>query len=229
MPSTDRIHELLRSEVSTLFDVHECNIDIAVETNLRTAEYSYAYTISKKATGPDKWRVVFAYPPSDVTMNHARDQFGTMLQVPPKQPLVSSPSNTEVWIEFGKPLKVGERYSFEYKCSTRIEGLLPGSPLGGYGCVWFWITHEYYCKLIRVSITLPKGLTVKGNDPIATNTVSENKRTFEQKELLPQQFCMALISYEKRFLRISPRVAQVLVKFFWIGLGAIVSKLLDVF
>jgi hypothetical protein len=151
-----------------------------------------------------------------------------MLKVPPKLALASSPSNTEVWIEFGKSLQVGDTYSFEYKCSTNIEGLPPASLLGGNGCVWFWITHEYYCKLIRISFTLPKGLTIKGNDPIAINTLDEHKRTFEQKEILPQQFCMALITYEKKLLRINLRAAQVLEKLFWICLGAIISRLLSI-
>lgn len=227
MPTTDRIHELLRSEVSTLFDVYECNIAISVNPNLRTAEYTYAYTISKKVSGPDKWRIVFAYPPSDVDLKNAKDQYGAMLQVPPKQPLVSSPANTEIWIQFGKSLKVGEKYSFEYKCSTRIEGLPPASRLGGYGSVWFWITHEYYCKLIRISFTLPRSLAIKGSDPIATTSVSDLNRTFEQKELLPQQFCMALITYEKRLLGMNPKLAKGLANFFWVALGAILSKLLN--
>lgn len=213
-------NQLLRKSVVDDFRVLECSILIELNHNFKTATYTYEYEIVKQRECEDIWREVFAYPKSDFDITYVRSGKDNGL----KYDVISldTPTRNACLKICFDTLTVGEKTSFSYKCTTRIESISNMTKFGGNGVAWYWIAHEFPCDLMQITFKIPHNLTIKDTHPQATKS-EENKAVFVNKSLLSNEFAPALVTYEKNVLGLSPKQSRYLETIFNLFIGALIS------
>lgn len=214
-------NQLLRKSVVDNFKILDCSIIIELNQNLKTADYTYNYEIQKQRESKDVWREVFAYPKDEFTVLNVKNRKDNGLNYVLSS-LDTPARNACLEINFNKDIDVGEKYSFNYKCNTRIESISNISTFGGNGVAWYWVAHEYPCDLLTIIIKIPKKLIIKDTHP-QRSKIEENNVFFENRSLVSNEFAPVLVTYEKNALGLSPKHAK------WVGtiltliLGGLIS------
>lgn len=218
--------ELLREDVSGTFRIRRCDISIAVRPDMQTARYVYSYQIERTGPGNDEWRDVFAYPQREVAVEYVRtglssadsSDHGLAYQL---LALNTPNKNASLLIEFDRPLSVGDKYEFHYACVTRIENLTNVSSLGGTGGLWFWCAYEYPVDTINATVSVPRRVRITATHPGSVAT--DAGRKFSASSLMPRDFVLALLTYEKRVMGIPVRYARLADRTVVFALGVLSS------
>lgn len=195
-----------------LFSVKEVKITIDVNTDLKTAEYLFEYHIIINKPEINYWKEIFIYPKSDLKIIEAEDQFGLDMS-PNREVFDSRNDHTIITLTFPTDVSNLSEYKFYYRIITNIESVDNIVPIfGGNGCIWYWISHEFYVENIKVHFNMPKSLTLlkKHPEPIAC---CNHHVEFSDRSLIPYQLFTPLITYEKRLLGLKPKIVKT---FAWI-------------
>lgn len=225
----DLDNRLLREEVKNSFKILSCSIDIYLDKKTyKTATYLYKYEIQKIGDSKDEWREVFAYQKKDFKVKYVtkgteapdNGDNGLLFKV---SSLANASKNACLTLAFDKELKIGDTYSFSYKCVTKIEGVSDISKIfGGNGVVWYWIANEFDCEVIDIYIHMPNHLTILNTHPDNTS-IEKNSIHFQNRSLARNEFVPTLATYEKKFWGLNPKYGKWIQILLNMIIGALIS------
>ena len=198
------------------YTIKELHITISLNRDMKTARYKYNYEIEKHDGFKPIWTHTFAYPVSDVSIVNVKvsDNKG------PKWNLVALDTpekNAQISID------LSDTSVFSFEVDTKIEATSNLTILGGDGCVAFWVTHGGMCQKLILEILYPSGFKLKHIHPSAERI--NGHPIFRKSNLLPKEFFMVFLTYEKTVIGIPPKVARNISKVLWLIAGAGISVL----
>lgn len=206
--------------VTECFRILDCKIQINVNRDLRTAFYTYTFTIKALKEGLNRWREEFVYNKSDISDIKAYDNEGGL-----QDTTENNGQHTILWIDFRNTLATGDNYCFTYEVKTKIESHSKMHPiLGGTGAIWFYCSYRFHMDSFVVQLRLPKGFNDTTVHPHAEKENGIIK--ISKANLVPSEFFLTIIQVEKKLLGMNPILIEVLSRLFWIILGAIITLII---
>lgn len=198
------------------YTIKELHITISLNRDMKSARYKYNYEIEKHNGFGPVWTHTFAYPLSDVSVVNVKvdDNKGPKWDL---EALDTPEKNAQISID------LSDTSVFAFEVDTKIEATSNLTVLGGDGCVAFWVTHGGICQKLTLEFIFPSGFKLKHIHPLAEKT--NGHTVFRKSGLLPREFFMVFLTYEKTVIGIPPKAARNVTKVLWLIAGAAISLL----